>query len=522
MGKIICSLIIVLTYHTFAYAEPRLSAKIEDEQDIMNLAVEGEISWDDYYTLSYLYLHPLDLNEAEIFQLEELPNISIDLAQQIYDKRPFISIEEIIPIIGKQIFDQIKVFIRVNPVWRGNLEVGLNEIKDDNKKADINYRLGLSTNEMKIGCSGSREDEIKLKKRYLLVDKSQAFLRRVVFGTYQARFGEGVAYNTAYRKTYQGIVPDDNTRKGDIQDGLIIETSFDKFNSTLFYSFVDLEEFPNYVLSNFDGEEKLWGINLGFAREDTRLGATSFVSNFTSKNGESRMVEMSGVDFSKRFKDAEMAGEIAKSSHHGTGLSLRADKKLTNFKCRLSLRRYEQDFINPHSQVKEGDEKGGSAQIQYDLNDLRVKLFIDYHQHFSTLITDEKHWSSMEYKLNPKVGIMAKIEYEDTDIARINDKREIYSFALDTKPRPKLDINSYYKQTNDDGAMTDYIYTKLSYHFKPGFILTGRFKYGPKEERETYGQVKVEKGNKELLAKYTCTYSNSYSQKFYLRMKIEL
>ncbi|MFH1562947.1 MAG: hypothetical protein ABIF11_05970 [Nitrospirota bacterium] len=525
----------------FAGIDLPTSVRIEDETDIFELAVEEVIIWDDYYTLSYFYQHPLDLNKVEISQLEELPNITPDLAQQIYDKRPFARIEEIIPIVGQEIFDQIKVFSTVKPIYKGNFELWLTETKDDNEKSALNTRLCFYTEDMELGVLGEREDKLKLKKRYLLVDKPSAFPRKtqikicdykVVLGNYQARFGEGVTYNTAHRKTYRGLVPDDGTRGTDIQDGLIVETSIAQLTSTFFYSWVDLDEFPpNSVLSGFDGKEKLWGENLSFTKKDTHIGATGYVSNFTSKDGEDERVEIVGIDFSKRFKEisslgeAEIAGEIAKSKNQANGLFLRGYKKFSNFKYWLSLRRYEQDFINPHSQVAEGDEKGGSAEIHYDSTGLKVKLFGDYHQHFSTLITDEEYWSSMEYRLSYNAKITAKIEWEDTDIARIGDEKKVYSLALDTKPHFKLDINSYYRYTNDDGTITDYIYTKFIYNLKPDFTLTGRFKYGPDGNRETYGQVKIKMGEevyhlvKELTAKYTYTHSNP-QHKFYLRMKV--
>lgn len=532
MKRLILGLVLVWHGLTFAEIDLPVSVRIEDTVDIFELAVEEVISWDDYYTLIYFYQHPLDLNEVEISQLEELPDVSPDLAQQIYTQKPFTKIEEIIPIIGENIFNRIKIFITVKPVWKGNLEVWLNETKDDHKKADLNTRLCLYTDGMELGGLGEREvspleeDKLELKKRYLLVDKPQAFIKKVILGNHQARFGEGVTYNTAHRKTYCGLVPDDGTRESDIQDGLIVETSargatsMDKLTSTFFYSWVDLEEFPNSVLSGFDGKEKLWGGHLHLEKGDTLLGATGYVSNFTSKDGQGRRVEILGVDFSRRFKDAEVACEIAGSQDEGNGLFLRGYKKISNFKYWLSLRRYEQDFVNLHSQVEEGDEKGGLAEIHYALNDLKVKLFGDYHQHLSTLITDEEYLSSFEYKLSPRSEITAKIGWEDKDVARIGDKKEVYSLALDTSPHFKLDTTTYYKYTNDDGAITDYIYTKLIYTLNSGWIFTGRFKYGPEGVRETYGQVKIKTEKKELTAKYTHTHDNPHPDKFYLRMKL--
>ncbi|MDI6736262.1 MAG: hypothetical protein QME42_08765 [bacterium] len=524
---------LMLIWNSIAVAGIALpsSVRIEDEADIFELVLEGIISWDDYYTLSYLYLHPLDLNKVKRAQLEELPNVTPDLAQQIYDKKPcglkpLTKIEEIIPIIGQELFDQIKVFITVKPIWKGNLNLWLNETKGDHKKADLNTRLCLYTKEMELGGLGEREDNLELKKRYLLLNNPNRFIRKVIFGNHQARFGEGVVYNTAHRKTYRGIVSDDGTRKSDIQDGLIVETSIKKLTSTFFYSWVDLEEFPNNVFSKFDGKEELWGGHFNLdSIADIHIGATAYVSNFTSKDGKAEKVEILGIDFLKRFKEAEIAGEIAKSKNQGglkppNGLLIRGYKKFSNFKYWLALRRYEQNFINPHSQVEKGDEKGGSAQMQYNLNNLTFKLSGDYHQHPSTLITDEKYWTSLDYKLCPRAEITAKIEWEDKDISRSGDGKKVYSFALNTKPHFKLDINSFYRYTNDDGAITDYIYTKLNLHFKPGLTLTGRFKYGPEGDRETYGQVKMKIRDKELTAKYTHTHDELHPDGFYLRMKI--
>jgi hypothetical protein len=371
---------------------------------------------------------------------------------------------------------------------------------------------------MEIGGLGRRKEEFKLNKRYLMLEKPH-LLRKIVIGNTQARFGEGVVFNTAHCETYQGIVLDDSERKSDIQDGILIETSFDKLNSTIFYSYVDLDKFPNQVLSEFDDNEKLWGGNFQLAKGNTYIGATGYVSNFTSKDGVSKRIEILGIDFSKRFKDAEIACEIAKSENQGNGLFIRVYKKLGDFKYWLCLRRYEQDFINPHSMVKKGDEKGGWAKVEYEVNRMKFKVFGDYHKHFSTLITDEKYWTSMEYKLSHNAKIRTKIEYEDKDIARNGDKKEVYYLELGTTHHFKLDINSGYKYTNKE-EVTDYAYTKITYRLNPKITLISRFKYGPEGDRQVYAQLKIKTEKKELSTKYTYTHSKLNPHMFYLRMKV--
>lgn len=502
MKKLICNLIIVLIWNNLALGEI----------EIPSVKIEEEISWNNYQTLCYLYRHPLNLNEAEISQLQELPNLSFDLAHEIYNNRPFKSPEEIIPIIGKDIFEQIKVFIQVKRLWERDFEIWMTDTQDDNKKAEVKTRLCLYTDGMELGGFGRHEDEFRLKKRYLMLKKWQPL--RIIMGNTQARFGEGIVFNTAHREMYRGVVLDDGERKSDIQDGILIETP----NSTFFYSWVDLDKFPNLVLSDFDGKEKLWGGNLNFTKGDNHIGATTYISNFTSKDGENKRVEILGVDFSKRFKDAEIASEIARSKNQGTGLFIRGYNKISNFKYWLSLRRYEQDFINPHSIV--GDEKGGSGKIEYNLYGLKFTLFGDYHQHFSTLITDETYWASLNYKLSTKTEITAKIECEDKDITRMGDEKKVYYFKLDTKPHSKLDMNAGYQYINKDNISTDYLYTKVTYLFRSWITLLGRFKYGPNGDRQAYGQVKIKMYENELITKYTYTHSNSHPHKFYLRMKV--
>ncbi len=517
MKKLILGLIIGLIWNNLAFGEIELpSVRIEDEEDILELAINEEISWDDYDTLCYLYRHPLDLNEVETSQLQELPNVSFELAQKIYNNRPFKSLEDIIPIIGKDIFEQIKIFIKVKRLWKRNFDLWVTDTEDDNKKAEVKTRLCLYTEGMELGGFGRREDELKLKKRYLMLDGKNQPLKKVVIGNTQSRFDEGIVFNTAHCENYRGVVLDDGERKSDIQDGILIET----LNSTFFYSWVDLDKYPSSVLSVFDGKEKLWGGNLNLAKGNNHIGATGYVSNFTSKDGENKRIAILGVNFNKRFKDAEIASDIAKSKNEGKGLFLRGYKKIDNFKYWLSFRRYEQDFINPHSMVKKGDEKGGSAKIEYDSKGLKLKVFGDYHKHFSTLITDENYWSSMEYKLNPKAKITGKIEREDKDITRDGDKKTIYYFWLDNNHK-KFDINSHYKYTNKDKEVSDYVYTKITYHFKPRITLTGRFKYGPDGDRQTYGQVKIKIGEKELITKYIHTHHSSHPHEFYLRMKVK-
>jgi len=521
--KLIYGLIIILTGNNLAFAEMEIPpVKIENEEDIWELYLEEKISWDDYYTLNYLYQHPLDVNEAQILQLQELPNISFDLAQQIYQHRPFKKLEEIIPIIGKDLFEQIKVFIKVEQLWQRDFNLWLTETQDDNKKADLKTRLCLYRQGMELGSFGRRDEKLELKKRYLMLDQDTLHpLRKVVIGNYQARFGAGVVFNTAHRKNYCGVVPDDGERKSDIQDGILIETTFKSLNSTVFYSWVDLEQFPSAVLSEFDDKEKLWGGNLNLAKGDSSIGATGYASNFTSKDGANKRIEIWGIDFLKRVKEAEISGEIGWSKNQAKGLSLSGYKKISQFKYWLSLRRYEQGFINPHSQLEEGDEQGGWAKIEYDSNGLKFKVSGDYHKHFSTLLVDETYWSSLEYKLSPQAKITTKIEYEDEDVTRAGDKKIVYSLQLETKPHFPLDINSVYQYTNEDEKISDYAYTKVTYYFHPMITLTGRFKYGPKGDREVYGQMKIKVGEKELITKYTYTHSTSHPNKFYFRMRMK-
>lgn len=507
---------IVLIWKSIVFAQIPF-VQIKDEDDIWELYIKDKISGDEYNTLNYLYQHPLDLNKAEISQLQELPEVSLDLAWQIYKHRPFNKTEDIIPIIGQDLFEQIKVFIKVEQLWKGDFNLWLTETQDDNKKADRKTRLSLYTKDMRFG--GFSEDE-ELKKRFILLLNPHP-LKKVVIGNYQARFGEGVVFNTAHRQSYCGVVPDDGERKSDIQDGILIETVFDKINSTVFYSWVDLDQFPNSTLSEFDDKEKLWGGNINLVKADTIIGATGYVSNFTSKNGEDKRIEIIGVDFLKRAKETEIAVEIVRSKNQGKGLSLRGYKKISPFKYWLSLRKYEQDFINPHSKVEEGDEQGGEVKIEYDLKDLVLTVFGDYHKHFSTLITDENYWTSIDYKLSPKTIFTTKIEYEDKDISRVGDKKQVYYSELYTKPHIKLDITSGYKYTNHDEKISDYVYTKLNYYFKPQISLTGRFKYGPEGDRETYGQIKIKGQEKELTAKYTHSYPSPHPHNFYVRVKVK-
>lgn len=513
---------IVLIWNNIVFAQIEIPTfKIENEQDLWELYIEDKISWDDYRTLSYLYQHPLDVNSAEVSQLQELPNVDFDLAQKIYNNRVYKNTQELIPLIGKDLYEQIKVFIKVKQVWKRELELWLTDTQDDNKKADLKTRLCFSTQEMEVSSLVEREE---LKKRYLMLVRPHS---KVVIGNYQARFGEGITFNTAHRKSYRGVVADDGTRKSNNQDGFLIETTFDnKLKATVFYSWVDLDKFPNAVLSEFDSKEKLWGGNLNLIKGDNSIGITGYVSNFIPDEGENKRIEILGIDFLKRGNMAEIAGEIARSKNQGNGVSIRGYKKIGNFKYYLSLRRYEQDFVNPHSQVKTGDEQGGSAKISFDSNGLTLKVSGDYHQHFSTLITDEKYWSSLHYKLSPKAKITTKIEYEDKDVSRTGDKKKVYFFELNAKPhllgKPvKFDITSGYKSTNKDGDISDYAYSKIIYYFKPQITLTVRFKYGPNGNSETYGQVKIKVDQKELIAKYTYTPDALHPHKFYSKMSLK-
>ncbi|MEW6618933.1 MAG: hypothetical protein AB1422_06240 [bacterium] len=512
MKKLISVLFLILICHNLSFGEIKIpTIKIEDENDIWELYTDNEISWNDYEILNYLYQHPIDLNTAKPSEIQELPNISFDLAYQIYNQRPYKTTLDIIPIVGNDIFEQIKVFIQVEELLKGKFDLWSSETLEDNKKAEVNTKLGIYTKNIKLGGFGQREEEIKLKKRYLMWPQ-------ILIGNYQARFGEGITFNSAHRNSYQGVVPDDMTRKSDIQDGIFIETSFDNLNSAFFYSCVDLSKFPNNVLSEFDGKEELWGGNLNLVKGDNHIGLTGYISNFNSKD-ENKRIEILGMDFMKRINTAEIAAEIAKSKNQGTGIFLRGYKKISNFKYWLSLRRYEQDFINPHSQIKEGDEKGGEAKIEYSSGNLKLTGFVDYHKHPSIFITDETYWGCVEHKLSSRVKIRGKIEYEDKDIVRAEGKKTNYSFELDNNYE-KFDIKFYYKYTSEDKKISDYAYAKWTYYFNPGITFTSRFKYGSDEKRETYGQIKIKRQGKELITKYTYTSSEPHPQAFYFKIKV--
>lgn len=173
----------------------RVPILVQDESDIEELYLRGDISENERDRLLELLLDPLDLNTASRDDLYDLPGISYTMADEILRQRkdrPFQSVEDLsrIPGVDADVMSQIRPFVRVEPPRKPPKP---KEIRKDPVKGRIRARVVDE-----VGDSANRYPET-----YLRAEASQG--RNIRFGAMVR--GVNTLNTPEFRSVEQGDMP---------------------------------------------------------------------------------------------------------------------------------------------------------------------------------------------------------------------------------------------------------------------------------------------------------------------------
>jgi hypothetical protein len=497
------------------------NTEIITREDIWELYTEDEINYDEYQVLDYLYQHPLDVNKASISQLLILPMITMELAQKIHGNRPFKDIEDLEHVVGKDVLKYIKPFVKVKKLWKYcNIEVCGKETPGDNKHTVYNTRLHLHGEGINIGTYANNKYKNMIDKKYIVLTGDYPIYTKIIIGNTQARFGEGMVFDTIHCDNYHGVIPDNTSRRSDIQDGILIHTRFNNLiDTTLFYSYVSLERYPNLVLSLYSGTEKLYGMNAKFTLSK---GININITGYTSRFDVQKMINIAGISISKETKNMKLGYEIAKLKHKGYGMVFQGYAKISNLKYWWTLKNTQHNFVNPHSRIKYGGQINISGKVEYKKDKFGINIAGNWDKYISTLIINERYYVNIRYQLSPKISLRTKVEYKDMDITRNSDSKVRYSFGIYYKPYSNLNTTIFYRTTiEENNTKTNWGYVKAVYRIIPDVTLIYRLKYIFDNEYETYAKIKIKKKSAEMICKYTYIYPTMYPHRFYVKLKLQ-
>jgi hypothetical protein len=116
--RVLLALAVLLTAIPVAAYDYRAPILVDDEDDIYELLLSGDIDDDEKDTLVELYRDPLDLNEASRQELYGLPGLTYTMVDAIIarrDDKPFTSVAQVKKVAGidNEIYVQLRPFIDV-------------------------------------------------------------------------------------------------------------------------------------------------------------------------------------------------------------------------------------------------------------------------------------------------------------------------------------------------------------------------------------------------------------------------
>lgn len=543
---------VLLINTKLALASVQVLCDIKTEEDIWELFEDGEIEFEEYESLIYLYQHPTDINRPLLTDMNELFQL-LNLAPEVLqDSKP--------PVMSDA------------KAYSNDIELKLSDTADDSKKASkfIRGHFQPITHLKFSGLINNTSGNSEVKKGCISYEQHRL---KAVLGNYQAIFGQGIVFNTTHRNSIdtagdvlsvnevapEEIVPDDTTRANNINNGFVLTTEVkEALQSTIFYSNVNLQEFKNPILKEFDNREELFGANLTLdLGKKVELGCTGYQSEFSDKQGKTKRIAVYGIgnitNWKNHLRYLSLSLEAAKSSEDGYGLIAQGLLFTDNIRFQTIFCRYDKDFITPHGvgfsvfrkKIGDSDKTGISYKIRYKpTKSLTLETRYGHDKQLSNLTTNEEFWSSINYKINKGLTIFCRFKIKDEDILRSYDKKRDSTIRFILKPFSKIDVITNWKRTDNDGdsIINDYFYIKTTYLVSPNLMLTGRVKYVDKpidDYTEGYLQLsytghKLQIANhkltasksKELLIRHTCTIKENDKEpnpvhKSYLRIKIK-
>ena len=218
----------------------------ENDSDIEQAMQDGDIDYETYSNLLNIYDNKIDINSADVFQLQSLPGLSqLDAARIVsyrlkhgYFKNP---VELINPdIIDEETFDKIKIFIAVEMPskittkgdvlfkTKSNSDVELDTTEYPRTYDILRLRVLKLGSYMKFGATvegdaryenyyqpnsgittgGEMSHAYRLNKAYVGYERGP-FITQAYLGNYRAGFGQRLVFDNSGQSSPLGLYPDD-------------------------------------------------------------------------------------------------------------------------------------------------------------------------------------------------------------------------------------------------------------------------------------------------------------------------
>jgi len=275
---------IVLAYSLFHYSQTDTSY-IQTEEIINELVEESqeeEISSEIYDNLEDLLNNPIDINTADINELQTIPFVDFSIARKIIEHRDkyglFFSVNELysVRLIPADVVNKILPFVIVKPVVQREEESFFTSLKSQTDislrsriQNDLQERKGFSENKFK-GSSTHIYNRMILKYENFqagfltekdpgeeqfnefssghIYVKDLALIKNLVIGDYYIEFGQGLALWNVYglskssdavypvKKNERRIIPYKSTSENNFFRGAAVEFDYKSFSLSVFYS----------------------------------------------------------------------------------------------------------------------------------------------------------------------------------------------------------------------------------------------------------------------------------------------
>lgn len=221
----------------------------ENDSDIEQAMQDGEIEYETYVNLLNIYDNKIDINSADVFQLQSLPGLSqLDAAKIVnyrlkhgYYKNP---VELINPdVLDEETFDKIKIFITAETVGKittkgdiifktkSNSDVELDTTDFPRRYDLLRLRVLKLGSYLKFGAlaegdarfedyynstygitGGNIVHGYRLNKAYVGYEKGP-FVTQAYLGNYRAGFGQRLTFDNSGQSAPMGLYPDDTPSK---------------------------------------------------------------------------------------------------------------------------------------------------------------------------------------------------------------------------------------------------------------------------------------------------------------------
>lgn len=456
-------------------ASPALGALsipiIEDEDDLYDLLLTEELTYDQYLDLLNLLRKGVDINTDERMELIKIPGVSesdILRITKFKKERETLAPKQIkdfkeISILDEDTYRRLLPFIRVLPrkprAFKGRLRFQVKETLDDKQTAEIYNQLrlyyGRHTQAYISTKKEEGENEFEIIYRYLKLE-GLGPIKEIALGDYKAYFGQRLVIGHGF-------------------DGAMIHLHLGRFEPAIVYSYPMEKE--RVVGGNLD---------LSFFRDGKGKVGGSYLAYGNDSQG------VYGIHLNLPIKDIEVFSEWARVNDGGTGFIGGANLEIEPIELLASYRNYDQDFDNPYSdgfadadgEDDDQDEEGLYLELKYRLG-LKWRVIGSFNQwrHPSNLTSDSEKALKVYYDLSSRTKFRLLREYKDEDIDREGHKKTKTSLEAIFHPLTKSKTSLYVRcaekdvTTSADRQVNVYARLKLEYEVSASLELEGAIKF---------------------------------------------